>query len=210
MKTVKHFILPINGEIFFSEAGDTEALNHHHRCAALRYAFDIVALGRTKKTYRSNGKSNKDYYIFGRKILCPFDGEVIEAVDGVRDNYPGKTNQYMAAGNTVMLKHDMRTYSVLAHFMKGSLLVRVGQMVHAGQVIGRCGNSGDSTEPHLHFHIQNTPDAGKGYGFKCFFKSVLKNGKIFQCYSPVKGDILESVGITIPFSVRPQAAAAEG
>ena len=72
--------------------------------------------------------------------------------------------------------------------------MRVGQRVGKGQVVGLCGNSGTSSEPHLHYHLQNTPIVEDGAGIKVFFeRAMLVKGRTWEArtdYSPVKGDVL--------------------
>ncbi len=99
-----------------------------------------------------------------------------------------------ASGNTVILIHREHEVSVLGHFQQGSIRVKCGDKVKRGQVLGLCGNSGNSSEPHLHFHVQNTPVLHDGTGLRCVFEkiTVTGNGKSESrtSYSPVKGDIV--------------------
>jgi murein DD-endopeptidase MepM/ murein hydrolase activator NlpD len=73
-------------------------------------------------------------------------------------------------------------------------MVKVGDKVKRGQVIGLCGNSGNSSEPHLHYHLQNTPIIQDGTGIKCYYQKVivLENGKKQSKtnYSPIKGETI--------------------
>jgi murein DD-endopeptidase MepM/ murein hydrolase activator NlpD len=95
-------------------------------------------------------------------------------------------------GNAVFIQHSQYEVSVLAHFKRGTIEVKVGDKVKRGQLIGLCGNSGNSSEPHLHYHLQNTPIIQDGTGIKCYYKkmTVLENGqkKSKTDYSPVKGE----------------------
>jgi murein DD-endopeptidase MepM/ murein hydrolase activator NlpD len=83
----------------------------------------------------------------------------------------------------------------LAHLKHNSVTVKVGDKVKCGQVIGLCGNSGNSSEPHLHFHVQNTPIIQDGTGIKCYFqKLILKGEKEPKInYSPVKDQIISAI-----------------
>ncbi len=127
-------------------------------------------------------------------MLAPADGTVIEVIEGVRDNEPGSMNPYSAVGNCVLIEHRPDEISVLAHFQRGSIVVKTGDKVKRGQVLGRCGNSGNSSEPHIHFHLQHSPVLQDGLGIKCFFQKVLVtvDGKTETRtnYSAVKGDII--------------------
>jgi hypothetical protein len=189
--------LPFNGRWLVVWGGDTKELNQHHDNRGQRFAFDFIGAGPDGKTPKSAGRANEDYYAFGREILAPADGTVTEAIDGVRDNVPGSMNPYAAVGNCVILRHAEHEVSVLAHFKQGSVRVKAGEKVKAGQVLGLCGNSGNSSEPHLHYHLQNTPVFQDGTGIKCFFRKVTlvaKDGKkeVKADYSPVKDDTLEA------------------
>ena len=72
------------------------------------------------KTYRTNGKTNEDYYAFGQPLLAPCDAEVVQAVDGVKDNIPGEKNPMFVPGNSVMLKTPNNEFILLAHFKNHS------------------------------------------------------------------------------------------
>jgi murein DD-endopeptidase MepM/ murein hydrolase activator NlpD len=174
--------------------GDTEELNHHHADPTQRFAFDLIGVGADGKTHRQDTRRNEDYYAFGRELLAPADGIVTEVIDGVRDNAPGSMNPLSALGNAVFIQHSEHEVSVLAHLKQGSTKVKAGDKIARGQVIGLCGNSGNSSEPHLHYHLQNLPVIQDATGVKCYFDAVglEKDGvnKAIQNYSPVKGDIV--------------------
>jgi len=186
--------LPFEGTWSVIWGGDTKELNQHRGTPNQRFAFDFLIVDESGKTYRGEGKKNEDYPAFGRKILVPADGVVTEVIRGVRDNVPGSMNPYSALGNAVVIQHREHEVSVLAHLKQGAIEVKAGDRVKRGQLLGLCGNSGNSSEPHLHYHLQNTPIVQDGTGIKCFFQDVLltregKTEKIKRC-SPVKGDLV--------------------
>ncbi|HEY4759708.1 MAG TPA: peptidoglycan DD-metalloendopeptidase family protein [Thermoguttaceae bacterium] len=186
--------LPFEGDWSVYWGGDIEEVNAHHNTQNQRYAFDFLIADDQGKTYNSDGMQNKDYYAFGLEVLAPADGEVTEVIQGVRDNTPRSMNPYSALGNAVVIKHKENEVSVLGHFKQGSILVKPGKKVKKGQVLGLCGNSGNSSEPHIHYHLQNTPIIQDGMGIKVFFDNVavIKEGiKTTQKhYSPIKSDIV--------------------
>jgi hypothetical protein len=186
--------LPFKGKWLVFWGGDTKALNHHHDVPAQKFAFDLLGVDEKGETHRGDGTKNEDYLCFGREILAPADGVVVEAIDGVRDNVPGVMNPYCLVGNCVMIQHRTNEFSVLAHFQRGSVLVKAGEQVKRGQVLGKCGNSGNSSEPHLHYHLQHSPIFQDALGIKILFQkvSVTKDGQTEMKinYSPVKGDII--------------------
>lgn len=179
--------LPFEGEWFVFWGGDTREQNHHVSSKSQRHAFDLVVMDSNMKTYRTDGKSNEDYYAFGQPLYAPCDAEVISLRDEVKDNIPGETNPDQLIGNMVVLK-TAKEYIMLAHLKLNSIKVRLYEKVKKGQLIGLCGNSGNSSEPHLHFHIQNQVKIEGATGFKCYFEKILVNGVLKTDYSPVKGE----------------------
>jgi hypothetical protein len=188
--------LPFEGDWLTFWGGDTAEVNQHHNVPNQRYAFDFIAVDSSGCDHSGDGARYEDFFAFGREILAPAAGEVTEAIDGVRDNAPGSMNPFSALGNAVFIKHADGEISVLAHLKQGSVRVRVGERVEAGQVIGLCGNSGNSSQPHLHYHLQNTPIIQEGTGIKVFFDNVTVAGPDGPVekgrHSPVKGEIVRA------------------
>ena len=185
--------MPFKGKWLVVWGGDTRELNQHHDAPNQQFAFDLLGADEAGKTRKGKDNTNEDYFAFGREIIAPADGNVTDVIDGVRDNVPGSMNPYSALGNAVFIQHRDNEVSVLAHLKLNSVKVKVGDKVTKGQVIGLCGNSGNSSEPHLHYHLQNTPIVQDGTGIKCVFQKVttIKDGQpqVNTNYSPVKGDI---------------------
>jgi hypothetical protein len=186
--------LPFDGQWSVVWGGDTKELNQHHDTLNQRYAFDFLVTDGAGKSHQGDGQRNEDYFAFGQPVLAPADGVVTEVITGVRDNTPGSMNPYSALGNAVIIEHREHEVSVLAHFQQGSIRVKAGDHVTSGQVLGLCGNSGNSSEAHVHYHLQNTPIIQDGTGIRCLFDkvSVLKDGsrESKASYSPVKGDLV--------------------
>ena len=184
--------LPFEGEWTVYWGGDTRAQNYHVDNQAQKNAFDIMIYDQEGKTHSGDGVKNEDYYAFGKAILAPCDGEIVTLINGVKDNKPGDLNPFNTGGNMIVLKTKNNEYLVFCHFKHQSIKVKEGQQVKQAQVLGLCGNSGNSSEPHLHFHIQNTEDINKATGAKCYFNKVLVNGILKTDYSPVKGDKIKA------------------
>src|SRR2546422_4953449 len=186
--------LPFRDRWLVFWGGDTREQNHHHDVPNQRFAFDLLGVGADGKTHRGEGNKNEDYYAFGRDVLAPADGTVTEVIQGVRDNTPGSMNPYSGVGNCVIIQHHEDEVSVLAHFKQGTIKVKAGDKVKRGQLLGQCGNSGNSSEPHIHYHLQHSPVLQDGLGIKCIFDKVVltKDGKTETRtnYSPAKGDII--------------------
>lgn len=180
--------LPFKDEWTVFWGGDTKEQNYHVVAKMQKNAFDMIITNADGKSYKTNGKTNEDYYAFGQNLTAPCEAEVVFAVDGVKDNTPGMMNTLLTLGNSVMLKTPENEYVVFAHFKRGTVKVKQGDKVKTGQLLGQCGNSGNSSEPHLHFHIQDAEDFNQATGIKCFFDKVKVNNEIKSDYSPVKGD----------------------
>jgi hypothetical protein len=186
--------LPFKDRWLVFWGGDTKKLNMHHDVPNQKFAFDFIGVNEDGGMHTGEGKANEEYFTFGREVLAPADGTVTDVIEGVRDNVPGSMNPYSAVGNAVFIQHREHEVSMLAHLKLGSIKVKVGDEVKTGQVIGLCGNSGNSSQPHLHYHLQNTSIIQDGTGIKCNFNkmNVIEDGKrqAKMNYSPIKGEII--------------------
>ncbi len=185
-------ILPFNGEWTVFWGGDTKELNYHIESEAQKNAFDIVITDKNGKTFKTDGKTNEDYYAFGKELIAPCDAEEVLVVDGIKDNIPGELNPIYVPGNTVILKTANNEYLFFAHFKQNSIDVKQGQKVKLGELLGLCGNSGNSSEAHLHFHIQNVENMNKATGAKSYFDEIIVNGELKKDYSPIKGEKIKN------------------
>ncbi|SDW36146.1 Murein DD-endopeptidase MepM and murein hydrolase activator NlpD, contain LysM domain [Hydrobacter penzbergensis] len=184
--------LPFTGVWTVIWGGDTKEQNYHVVSSAQKNAFDIEITDEQGHSYKTDGQTNEDYYAFGMPLTAPCDGAVVLVVDGIKDNKPGDMNPAYSPGNSVIIKTEKNEYLVFAHFKQHSIQVTQDQKIKQGQLLGRCGNSGNSSKPHLHFHIQNTEDINKATGVKCYFDQIQVNGQPKTDYSPVKNDKISS------------------
>ena len=143
---------------------------------AQEFAFDFVKMGERGRTYKDAGEHRGDYLAYGSRVFAAADGKVTSAVDGEAESdddlrHPGEAaDAYMTRvkqaqmgrigkgtnaviGNHVVIEHGPGEYSVYAHLKPGSLKVKVGDKVRIGDNIAQVGTTGNSTEPHLHFHV---------------------------------------------------------
>lgn len=150
------------GTYYVAQGGSSAVLNHHHPSRTQRYALDLVRLGRFGARARGLYPARlTDYVIFGDTLFSPCAGRIVQAVDGRADLRPPATDTLALAGNHVVIRHQTESVNiVLAHLLRGSLLVRSGDLVELGQAIGRVGNSGNTTEPHLHVHAVRAGSGG--------------------------------------------------
>ena len=166
--------------------------NGHYLNPNQRFAIDFqisvdVAQGQ-RSNHKGDGSKNSDYYAYGQDILAPADGTVVQVVDGVPENPPGVTDIYYRFGNAITLSIGSGEYAVLAHLQPGSAKVRVGDRVSRGQVIARCGNSGNSTAPHLHFQLSDSPTLSLASSLPAQFVRVVRQGVAEMRVQPLTGD----------------------
>lgn len=132
---------------------------HTHR-GPWRDAFDFVVLDEKASSFREQGTRLADYYAFGAPVLAPVSGTVWKADDRMPDNRPGEVDVRAGRnfGNYLMLRTADGVFVLLGHLKQGSLSTRPGEWVEAGQVVAACGNSGRSTQPHVHLQVQSLDD----------------------------------------------------
>jgi murein DD-endopeptidase MepM/ murein hydrolase activator NlpD len=172
-------VFPLTGAWW---VGNGASFHSGHRWAIPEeFALDLIKFDANGKTHRGDGQKFTDYYAYGAKIVAPAAGKVVlaitnEAEDATVLRRPGEDAEAyfgrvlggqaerMALGlpailgNGVIIDHGNGEYSLLAHMKPGSVKVAVGDMVAKGQEIGAVGSSGNSTEPHLHYHVCDKPD----------------------------------------------------
>jgi len=186
--------LPLLGEWSVSQAEDGE---YTHQ-GEWKHAWDFVILDREDKQFTSTGDYPKDYYCYDKSVTAPADGVVVEIVDGVDDNTIGDVNLVQNWGNSIVIKHTEYLYSQMSHLKKGSFKVNKGDFVRQGDILARCGNSGRSPYPHLHFQIQATPYIGSktlDYPINHYIKSKNKKYELHSYDKPVKDDKVSNVEI---------------
>ena len=132
---------------------------------AQRYAIDFGRMSHGLSSYSGNGRRNRSYFIFDDPVFSMADGQVVAARDGVDDNVPGEFPSDPGpngSGNYATVDVGGGVHVLYAHFRKGSVTVEVGDIVTRGQLLGRVGNSGNSTGPHLHIHVMDGPGGESG------------------------------------------------
>jgi urea transporter/murein DD-endopeptidase MepM/ murein hydrolase activator NlpD len=199
--------LPFLGSWTVSQAHDGEYTHKEE----FRHAWDFVMTDSEERQYRASGDLLTDYYCYDKMVVAPADGTVEMVVDHIADNIVGEVNLKDNWGNTVILKHDEHLYTSLSHLKEDSIKVKEGDSVHKGDEIGRCGNSGRSPYPHLHFQVQETPYIGsftlkypisyyilhqnEGFGLKTFsipqqgeqLSNIERNDLLYQAFHMVPG-----------------------
>ncbi|HWU52479.1 MAG TPA: M23 family metallopeptidase, partial [Tahibacter sp.] len=153
----------------------------HRWAVAEEFAYDLIRLGADGRSHRGQGRNLADFHAYGEPVLAARDGNVVRAVGDVpedagllrradegKPDYLQRVMQNQAAllagdksraaGSHVVIDHGNGEFSSYAHLVPGSLRVKAGDTVRAGQVLGKLGHSGNSTEPHLHFQVCDGPD----------------------------------------------------
>lgn len=152
---------PLAGGWFYvGQGGAATIVNHHYRFPAQRYALDVLALSNLGVRARGLYPRELDrYVIFDHPVLSPCDGEVVAAVDELADQVPPQTDRGHIAGNHIVIACD-RVEVLLAHLKQGSLQVNSGTNVASGDFVARVGNTGNTSEPHLHIHAVEANTGG--------------------------------------------------
>ncbi|MFT4980017.1 MAG: hypothetical protein ACI8S6_005929 [Myxococcota bacterium] len=148
---------PLAVESMVLQGGSSPLLNHHHSLVQQRHAVDIVVL---KNGLFIDGppEALDSYGCLGVPVLAPAGGTVVRLRDDLPDNAIGETDYENLVGNHVVLQIAPEQHLLLAHLQQDSLLVEEGDIVEAGHALGRCGNSGNTSAPHLHLQVSNLPD----------------------------------------------------
>ena len=163
------YILPFNGEWTVMAGGFDKKLAHHGSVIipVQRYAYDFAIIYESEEeaiSERAKGDESEfptdltEYHAFGKEVIAIADGEVVTVVKHHPESRVGGMKTYNDTtderGNFIVIKHHYGEYSLTAHLMAGSIVVKKGDKVKQGQVIAKCGNSGNTTAPHIHFQLQ--------------------------------------------------------
>lgn len=180
--------LPFDGEWTVWWGGRTVWTNPHAVNADQRFAADFFIV-RDGRTFSGSGTKNEDFHAYGKSVLAPAAGTVV-SVEGTRpDAVPGSINrEARPEGNFVILDLGQSVSAFFLHLKNGSIAVKPGQKVKAGDVLAQVGSSGRGAEPTLHIHLQDAPEAGKGNGWPLVFAGVLRNGTPVASAEPVRGE----------------------
>lgn len=132
------------------------------------------------KRFNAKKETVKDYLTFNENVYSPNDGVIVKAKNIIKDNKHAGSGWIDIwttdiRGNFVIIKHDKNVYSLIAHLKEKSCLVKKGDVVKRGQIIAKCGNSGHSTQPHIHFQVQDKVSWYFSKGLPIIFSDILKN-----------------------------------
>jgi hypothetical protein len=176
-----------DGSFYVVQGGNNLLVNGHRmssRATAQRYALDIVKLSPSQSSTDNllPGGDLSQYVIYGESVYAPCGGSVLLVEDGFDDLPAGTTDPANPAGNYIAIGCDKGITVVLAHLQR-EIYPGLGDRVEAGQYLGKVGNTGNTTEPHLHIHavaglVRNESEAlftGKGVPFTMNHAVLFKN-----------------------------------
>ncbi len=187
------YTLPFDGEWLVYNGGTTPATSHSWEVLTQRYAYDFVVADASLRRHTGRGTRLGDYFCHGLPIRAAAAGVVVEVRDGIG---PAPFLGYgivdvlarSVLGNYVVVEHSPREFSLYAHLETGSVAVREGHRVAARQLIGRCGHTGHSSEPHLHFHLQDRPNFFLAAGVPITFADLEVDGVDRGAIRPTVGN----------------------
>ena len=180
--TTLTYQFPFNDEWFVYWGGDNELFNYHYPIETQRYAYDFIKINKDSgMSYFEDGMRCKHYYAYNTPVYAPLNGVVVDIENNIKDNRIGQTNQRQPLGNYVMIKHSTNEFSLIGHLKQHSIKVNIGDEITDNVMIGLCGNSGNSSEPHIHFQVSNQPSLLEGQSLKVNFE----NNR-----TPIKGETI--------------------
>lgn len=127
---------------------------------AWRFAYDFVITDPAGATFRNEGLRLEDYFAFRKPVLSPVRGRVVRTVDGLPDQPIGVTDRAHNWGNLVIIEDERGFFVEISHFAQSSIQVQEGEWVERGALLGLCGNSGYSPQPHIHLQVQESAQIG--------------------------------------------------
>jgi murein DD-endopeptidase MepM/ murein hydrolase activator NlpD len=165
--------------------GPATGVSHHRFTTSQEFAYDILPCTSRFRLARGDGRRNRCFHGYRTPLLAPAPGRVITALDGLPENEtagespplsPERIERWgflhAVAGNLVVIAHRHGEYSFMAHCANGSLLVGEGDRVRRGQQVALLGNTGNSTGPHLHYHLMDGPDLLRARSLPVTFSDI--------------------------------------
>ena len=180
-KTKTSLILPFKGILVVGNGGRNPKVNNHYSSKSQRYAYDFLSL-----SFKNKGDKLEDFEAFGSEVIAPGNGIISQVINGSIDVSLGERDTFVYPGNMVVINHGNGEWSVLAHFKHNSIRVREGDNVKQGDILGLCGNTGNTSEPHIHYHLQDNPLMIRAKGLPAQFNSILIDGVVKKNIEPVR------------------------
>ncbi len=176
------YSLPFEGRWYIANGGVDKETSHSWFLPSQRYAYDFFIMNDEETTFSGERERLENYVCFAENVLAPADGIVVSVVSHFPNTPIGAEGKADCAssdvrGNHIIIRHSKHEYSMIAHLLPGSICVKQGDAVVRGQIIGKCGNSGNTSEPHIHFQIQDGKSFAMSAGVPVLFAHVVVDGK---------------------------------
>jgi murein DD-endopeptidase MepM/ murein hydrolase activator NlpD len=206
------YSLPFAGEWFVYNGGTTTATSHSWALHTQRYAYDFVVVDGALRRHAGAGTALSDYYCYRRDIVAAAEGVVVrvEARIGAAPFVGWGIADFLARsfiGNHVLVRHAKGEYALYAHLVGDSVTLKPGDVVARGERMGLCGHSGHSSEPHLHFHLQDSPNLFLARGLPVCFTGVVVDGQLRASASLAARSRVRNAGPGETGAARTQAVA---
>lgn len=183
-----NFRLPLDTLITVAWGGSDININHHVSEPPQRWAYDLMVTDHKGMTYSGDSTKLENYYCYGLPILSPAAGTIVTVVDGNADKIISLEEDYLNSfGNYVTIKVAPNEYLFICHIKQHSFKIKKGDLIEQGRLIGLVGNSGNTTEPHIHLHLQSTDDDFIGEGIPLYFHNYYADGKFITKGIPAGG-----------------------
>ena len=183
------FRLPLDSALTVAWGGGSEDLNYHVTYPNQCWAYDMMVL-KNGSSHSGNGNKPEDYYAYGLPVLSPAAGKVVKVVDSFPDmkiGVLGGGGINNPEGNHVIIEVAPNEYLVICHLKPKSLMIKEGDILHQGQTMALVGNSGNTSEPHIHIHLQSSADNFLSEGIPLYFHHYTSNGKFVAQGIPTGG-----------------------
>lgn len=181
------FRVPLDGAVTVAWGGADGETNYHVYLPDQRWAYDLLVT-RDGRSFQNDGTRLEDYYCYEHVVRAPAAGHVFAVHDGEPDVPIGARRWGLAGlGNHVVLQVAPGEFLFIGHLQPGSVAVRAGDWVFTGQPLGRVGNSGNSSEPHVHLHLQDTAQHFFGEAIPFYFHRYWHDGEIVERGMPRGG-----------------------
>lgn len=171
--------MPVQGEWFALQAGRSLLTNHHVLVGDQGHAVDLVRRLPGGTTRSGPAQQLESYAAYGGAVTAPAAGQVVAVRDGQPDQPIGRSDAQQPDGNSITLRLGDEQYVLLAHLRPGTIRVQAGQFVQVGQQLAEVGNSGNTSEPHVHLQAMTARRDGKPLRLQFPGAQVKRAGRTF-------------------------------
>lgn len=190
------YSLPFTGHWTVAKGGVVKETSHSWSICNQRYAYDFY-MEESDATFKGQGNSVEDYLCYGKPIIAPADGIVIKIINiyidtPISNKHEIACNVSDIRGNYIVIRHSDNEYSSIFHIMKDSFCVNVGDKIYRGQLIASVGNSGNTSEPHIHFQVQQSSSFLLSASLPISFINIKKNSVFHSETFICTNDIVEN------------------